>query len=172
MQGTHCIAEQETAWRAEWGNDIFFSNRSAHSGGVCILFINNLNFNILQVLTDTNGIFIILKVKKDNHDFVLCNVYAPNTDGPDIFTSVFGSLREHSDQNLIMGGDFNVVQDVNIDRYGGRHTTNIKSKNCLKKQWRLFNLELKRYTWRRNKPTIKPLWLSTHYMCSEENNLL
>ena len=96
LQETHCTAEQEDGWRTEWGNDIFFSNRSAHSGGVCILFMNNLNFNISQILTDKNGRFIILKVKIDNHEFVLCNIYAPNRDGPDFLhqcLEVFKSIQ-------------------------------------------------------------------------------
>ena len=72
------------------GNDIIFSKKSAHSGSVCILFMNNLNSKILQIFNDTDGIFIISKVqKKDNHQFVLCNIYAPYTDDPDFFTTVF-----------------------------------------------------------------------------------
>ena len=33
LQETHCTSELEDLWKTEWGQEIYFSNRSNHSGG-------------------------------------------------------------------------------------------------------------------------------------------
>ena len=64
---------------------------------------------------------------------------------------------------IIIGGDFNLVLNVGLDKRGGLATTH---KNALKviqnfsenlglsEVWRIINPEARRYTWRQNQPVI------------------
>ena len=68
-------------------------------------------------------------------------------------------------RNIIAGGDFNLVQDVNLDKQGGRdlqthkealqELDTIKLKLDLGDIWRDLNADKKRLTWRRRNPTIQ-----------------
>ena len=164
LQETHCTHEVEEAWKNEWGHEIIFSNRNNHGGGVCILFTDTIDYKIENIIRDDNGGFLILELTVNNVRLALCNVYAPNQDEPLFFSSVFEKLETFADAELIMGGDFNLVQDVSMDKTGGRPVTNSKSQTIVKQKmsecdlidvWRIFNPEFKRYTWRRRKPEIK-----------------
>ena len=62
-----------------------------------------------------------------------------------------------------MGGDFNLVMDVQKDKKGGNATThrnslkevqNIANSLDLIDVWRTLNLDGKRVTWRRTKPEV------------------
>ena len=62
---------------------------------------------------------------------------------------------------IFIGGDFYLVLDVSIDKAGGKPTTHWNSLKELKyiqenldltDIWRDLNPEVKRYTWRRNRP--------------------
>ena len=62
-----------------------------------------------------------------------------------------------------MGGDFNLVMDVQKDKKGGNATThrnslkevqNIANSLDLIDVWRTLNPDGKRFTWRRTKPEV------------------
>jgi len=64
---------------------------------------------------------------------------------------------------LVLGGDFNLVQNIEKDKKGGNHTTHFKSleeiemfkENMnLTDIWRDLHPDVQRFTWRRNKPEI------------------
>ena len=65
--------------------------------------------------------------------------------------------------HLIIGGDFNLVLDLNKDKKGGRSKTHTNSVKTLEKfidelnlidVWRVLNPDILRYTWRQKKPEI------------------
>ena len=68
-------------------------------------------------------------------------------------------------ENIIAGGDFNLVQDVNLDKQGGRdlqtHKKALQELDTIKLNldlgdiWRDLNPDKKRLTWRRRNPTIQ-----------------
>ena len=61
LQETHSDKLSETEWKTDWGGQIFFSHGNTNSLGVAILA--RTNQNIVDVITDTHGRYIILKVK-------------------------------------------------------------------------------------------------------------
>ena len=91
------------------------------------------------------------------------NIYAPNDDNPNFFRNVLSHLLSFECEDIILGGDFNLVLDVQNDKKGGRLTTH---KNSLKEVqniinsldlidiWRVSNPDIRRFTWRRSKPEI------------------
>ena len=94
---------------------------------------------------------------------MVANIYAPNKDHPNFFQVFCDHLSNFICEEIIIGGDFNLVFDVKKDKRGGLARTH---KNALKviqdvsenlgltDIWRLFNTEARRYTWRQNQPVL------------------
>ena len=136
-------------WTCEWGYKALFSGCSSSKAGVCILFNNNFNLQIHKVFSDPNGRFIICDI--------VANIYAPNEDDPNFFHSFFDHLSSFRGEEIIIGGDFNLVLDVEKDKRGGLARTHQKASKVIQGLtdiWRLLNPEAKRYTWRQNQPAV------------------
>ena len=79
------------------------------------------------------------------------------------FSEIFPTICKNFNE-IIIGGDFNLVMDIKKDKRGGRACTH---KNSLKEVkgicetwyvldiWRVLSQEEERYTWRRKKPDIQ-----------------
>ena len=94
----------------------------------------------------------------------MANIYALHEDDPNFFQVFFSiTYQTLNVKKIIIGGDFNLVLDLEKDKRGGLARTH---KNALKviqdvsenlgltDIWRLLNPEARRYTWRQNQPTI------------------
>jgi len=60
---------------------------------------------------DPNGRFVICDIETNSKLLTLANVYAPNEDDPVFFQAVFGHLPSFHCEEIIIGGDFNLVLD-------------------------------------------------------------
>jgi len=100
--------------------------------------------------------FVICDIETNSKLLTLANVYAPNEDDPDFFQVVFSHQSSFHCEEIIIGGDFNLVLDLVKDKKGGLPRT---LKNALKVVqdfcdldlsdiWRILYPEAKRYTWR------------------------
>ena len=58
-------------------------------------------------------------IKDDNKFFTISNIYAPNEDNPVFFGNIFGHICYFRREELILGGDFNMVSDIKKDKKGG-----------------------------------------------------
>ena len=65
----------------------------------------------------------------EKDEFLLCNVYVPNKDDPEFVMNLIEQLEGMDVPEKIIGGDFNLVYDPEIDRYGS--TANHKNANEL-----------------------------------------
>ena len=92
IQEVHCTGDNIHDWRAEWGYQALFSCCCSNIAGVAILFNNNFSFQLLKAYTDPKG-FIICDLITNGKLITLANIYAPNEDDPDFFTSVRLSVR-------------------------------------------------------------------------------
>ena len=104
---------------------------------------------MLDYKKDNQGRIITIKIEYQKQKLQIASLYAP--DRPHLRETFFQSLRDYlfEDCPLIMGGDYNMVEDVNIDRHGGtnahRHTQGIVnlrkilSDLDLHEKWRLQN---------------------------------
>ena len=93
-----------------------------------------------------------------------CLLYAPNNDDPTFFTSVFERLADFKCDEVIIGGDYNLVLDVEKDKKGGLAKTHKKSLEVINSYcedldlidvWRIQNPEQRRFTWRQKNPEIQ-----------------
>ena len=127
IQEMHCTEDNKNDWRAEWGYQALFSCCSSKKAGVAILFNNNFTFQISKTYFDPEGRFIICDVTVNGKQLTLTNIYAPNNDDSNFFTSVFSHLADFKCDEIIIGGDFNLVLDVEKDKKGGLARTHKKS---------------------------------------------
>ena len=78
---------------------------------VCILFNNNFQLEIIRQYSDQKGRFIIMDMEIDNKVLTLVNIYAPNKDNPTFSQNLLDHLLSFECEEIIMGGDFNLVMD-------------------------------------------------------------
>lgn len=125
--------------------------------GVCILFNPSLDVTIIQCLPSTNGRFVIAEV--NTFDKIIVCIYGPNLDSADFFQELLQILCNNSSDSIIMGGDFNFVLNLNLDKQGGNLRTNFNARSkCLEIMstldlidiWRDKNPFQKIFTWRSN----------------------
>lgn len=127
IQEVHSSAGTEKLWAIEWGYTAIFSSCSSSRGGVSVLFNNNFQFEILKQHCDPEGRVIIVDIKTNDRTLTLVNLYALNKDEPEFFQKVIEHILDFACDDIIIGGDFNAVLDVNKDKKGGNPTTHHKS---------------------------------------------
>ena len=163
LQETHCSENTTATWSSEWGYKTLFSCCSGASGGVAILFNNNFAFQLERSYSDPKGRFIICDIKTNGRLFTLATIYAPNDDDPAFFESFFSHLLDFHCDDIVLGGDFNLVLNLEKDKKGGRSKTHTKAVNVINEHatkldlvdaWRVSNPDILRYAWHRRKPEI------------------
>ena len=171
LQETHSIVASENKWKDDWGNNnVFFSHGTSNAKGVAILFTDNFDVVITKEYHDDDGRIIILDIIINDEKMTIINVYGPNIDDPDFFDSIGIILRDFASETIIWGGDFNCVQDVSIDKKGGRpltHVNSLKSIHSIMEEydlidiWRRRNPNIRCYTWHSN--TNPPIFCRLDY---------
>ena len=87
-------------------------------------------------------------------------IYGPSAgDNPGFFERIFLKIKEVGNDYTIIGGDWNVVLDVNLDTFNYKRMVNRpRSRNKVKEMmtvhelvdpWREIRPEKRRYTWRK-----------------------
>ena len=109
----------------------------------------DLNVNISTILQDTEGRILCLNFSIEKQNYRIMNIYAPTRNSEK--TKFYKTLKNYIElkQNLILGGDFNMLEDILLDIKGGNpnitHTlglnylTKIKQTNNLTDIWRKEN---------------------------------
>ena len=161
LQDIHFQEKREKQVLAEWGYQAYFSSYTSNARGVGILFNNNFEFKIKQVIKDISGNYIMLLIESFEKDFLLVNVYGPNRDNPDFYINLKEQIQNLGIENVIIGGDFNLVLDAAKDYHNYKHVNNPKAKEEVENMiedlelndiWRELNPDSLRYTWRRVNP--------------------
>ena len=119
LQEVHCTEDTNHVWSAEWGYKTLFSTYKSNIAGVCILFNNNFDFQIEKVFIDPQGRFIVCDIKTNEKILTLGNIYAPNEDNPAFFLDFFDHLVDFKCNDIIIGGDYNLVLDLEKDKPEG-----------------------------------------------------
>ena len=153
------------------------------SCGVLVLVRDSLEFEMKSIITDDNGRYILLNAKVQGSDYILGNIYAPNKikEQCNFFVELQQKLDDFitiQDQRIIIGGDFNVIMDQNLDCADGspKKKESVKFLNdiCLNYDlidiWRTRNPDSTLFTWRQKKPLIQrrlDFWLISDF-CQDE----
>jgi exonuclease III len=120
IQETHitCLAEVRVFLQV-WEGKGYFAFGGTRGRGVGILFRKGFQVKIEKYTLDPGGRFIYLDVDIQGGKFRFCNVYAPNDEKlrKDFIISLSGFLT--GNRQVILGGDFNFVEDTSLDKRGG-----------------------------------------------------
>ena len=163
LQEVHCSDNTKHLWATEWGYQCLFSSWSSTKAGVGILFNNNFELNIIKSYIDPAGRYIICDLKANGKGITLVNIYAPNEDDPNFFKCLAERIEEFQMNEIIIGGDFNLVLDIEKDKKGGLAKTYTNAKKTVSEitenfdlvdAWRVLNPDTSRYTWRQKQPEI------------------
>ncbi|KAJ8035824.1 hypothetical protein HOLleu_19619 [Holothuria leucospilota] len=131
IQETHSTSSDDRFWCNEWGGNILFSHGTSSSRGVAIFFRPGTSFDILKIHCDNSGRFVVADVGYGGSIFTLLSVYGPNLDSPNFYSNVSTCLSNFQCDNMICGGDFNFVFNLDLDKEGGARRTNFNArKDC------------------------------------------
>ena len=165
--------------KAEWGGEVIFNSYTSNSRGVCILFSNNVEYKVHLSKTDQDGNMLILDIEIEGQKFSLVNIYGPNDDSPEFYQNMYDVLEEIGNENIIICGDFNLVQNQNLDTYNYVNINNPRAKNKVSDLKEELNLvdpyrelyhDLKRYT-NPNKQTRLDFFLISETIMQSVNDL-
>ena len=163
LQETHSSKSDEIMWGNEWGGNVLFSHGKTDAKGVMVLVNKSSNIEICEWSYDDEGRVIYALICMYGKEILIVNVYAPNEDDPSFYKNVFEQILKYGATFVVIGGDYNLVLDVSIDKSGGLNRTNVKAQSCVKEfmellelndAWRVKHPNLREYTWRRRKPTV------------------
>ena len=161
LQDMHCINNLENAIRSEWGSNCLFSSWKSNARGIGILFAKDIDYTVHSHTSDPGGNYIIVDLTIDNRRITLVSLYAPNQDTPSFFTNIMSIVDNYNNEDLIICGDFNLVQNTELDYYNYKHINNknareklLEIKSCynLIDPYREFFPSSKRFTWRKRSP--------------------
>ena len=168
LQETYSTPEVESTWKTQWQGKKFFAHGTNHSCGVMILVREDLEFELKALNADCEGRYILLEAVVQGSNYTFVNIYAPNkvqqqsvsfrnlNDALDLFCGDF-------EKKIIIGGDFNVTFEPNLDCLGSTPAKK-DSVKCIQDMcldydvidiWRVRNPDIKRFTWRQRKPFIQ-----------------
>ena len=135
LQETYLCQQQDfDTFNTLWAGPtffFFFSPGGNHSCGVAILLKSSFQGAISSSSIDTNGRLVKVNLTINNSILQLINIYAPCQVGEraDFFSSLPGYVR--AGVPTIVGGDFNSVEDMYLDKSGGDHQPGRSAVNAL-----------------------------------------
>lgn len=92
IQDTHFTTEEENYIETMWSYDVFFNSYKSNSRGIAILFNDNCEVKVHKNYRDENGNYLILETTIDNLQFLLVNLYGPNSDTPEFYSQLLGKI--------------------------------------------------------------------------------
>jgi exonuclease III len=158
LQECHWLSSQEDYIRNLWGFDCIVAGNNSSSRGVAILFRNNFEYKVHDIIKDDEGRYIILSIELLGKRTTLGNIYGPSRgDHPEFFNSVFEHINVMDNESIILGGDWNFAMDPKLDtnhahvyRPNSRCTVrNYMEQFFLTDIFRELNPGKRKYTWRR-----------------------
>lgn len=152
LQETHSGDGTHDVWGTEWGIDSFFSGKKNNSEGIAILVNSNFSYNIKEHKEIIVGRVQALELIINDKELVILNIYGPNSDDIFCFEMLENYLKENLDKTVIIGGDFNTVLNIELDKKNGRIDTHKLCRSKLNKmidEYELVDI------WRSKHPCMK-----------------
>lgn len=132
LQETHIRNSEISRIRRAWMGHLFHSGFTERVRGAAIVIHRDVAFEPSITICDPNGRFVIVSGKLQNSPGALASVYAPTWDDDRFVSKFFSSLPNCANHLIIIGGDFNLIQDTTLDRSSTKHITLSKSAATLK----------------------------------------
>ena len=134
-----------------------FNSLSSDKRGVAILYKKNIPLTHTVLEKDNNGNLLTIKAVYDDKAFLITSIYSPNEDSPEFFEHIFNHNMNSNCPLQILGGDFNVTLNHNIDNHAYAAPRNNQARNKLNEMlidnnfydvFRCFNPSKRQFTWK------------------------
>ena len=96
-----------------------------------ILLNNNFEQQVESIKTDPNGNYFILNMTIQGTKVALVYMYGPNEDNPQFYRNLKEKYSEFDNEILIICGDWNFVQNPEIDYYNYLHINNPRARKVV-----------------------------------------
>ena len=161
LQETHGDSVIEKQWSAELGKKMWFTHGDSNARGVAIALSKNSGIIVHNVIQSDEGRYLLLYTSWKKSKVLFVNVYAPNVDSPQFFSKMFEEINRFTPNFTVIGGDFNLGMNTDLDRKGTYINNDkaakwvqgyLEEKNYLD-VWRHFFPDKYGFTWRRSTRT-------------------
>ena len=158
LQETHLVKDSLRGWELEWGGRIFASYGETNARGAAILLHPRYHAHTTLHHASDDGRFVCIVTEEDGKKYCIANIYAPNSDDDQFFVKIIEKIDAiHDHDYTVLGGDFNMVMDAQIDRNNSNRNhekalgvlSEYMSRVNLTDIWRVRNQESRRFTWHR-----------------------
>lgn len=116
LQETHWKEGSSQELKAPWIGTCLTASFCNKTRGVAILFHKDLPISIHETHADPEGRFLYVDVTIYSTRYSLLNLYAPNCPNVEFYSSLYDFLLRQQLHPLIIGGDFNVTLQPDLDR--------------------------------------------------------
>ena len=118
------------------------ATKQVHAYSLTIILILQIN----KTHSDPNGRFIICDINTNSTNgtcFTLCNLYTPSEERPEFFRDISNYLQDFQCNEIIIGGDFNLVMDIKKDKRGGHctHKNSLKEVKGICETWDVIDIK-------------------------------
>ena len=133
LQELHCQEHTYDIWKKEWGGEIFLSGNSSNSMGVGILVNLEFTFTFKEYTNIIEGRMHSIKLLFKEKEYIFLNVYAPNnaTENYNFLNKIEEFVISNDSDTIIVGGDFNTVVDIDMDKKNGNLNNNKRNRDKL-----------------------------------------
>uniref|UniRef100_A0A3Q2QFH5 exodeoxyribonuclease III n=1 Tax=Fundulus heteroclitus TaxID=8078 RepID=A0A3Q2QFH5_FUNHE len=108
----------------EWVGQEYHSTLSSRKRGVSILIRKNIDCQIHKHVSHKEGRWVILDATLEGQRMTIANIYAPKAVDPNFFHEICNLIRDMGNNNIFIGGDFNQVRDLIMDKSSQSTQTN------------------------------------------------
>ena len=124
LQETHSTVNDEIKWKDDLKGEVCYSHGKSNSCGILICYISSKRLFIRNKLSDNDDRILILDVDIDNENFILINLYNPNTEAEQLKTllkleELLTKLHFTQNNNISCAGDFNLLFNIKLASCGG-----------------------------------------------------
>ena len=161
----HSTNKSINKWKKEWlGKSFWNYGKIPKSSRVAMLLKKDLEIETHTMLKDEESRILSLNFSLEWKNYQIINIYAPTKNSEK--SKFYKHLKNYvnTKQNLILGGDFNMVEDLLLDRQGGNpnnthmlgsnYLTKIKQTNNLIDIWRKENPDKTLFTFHNKRQKI------------------
>ena len=107
LQETHFRPSYTYRLKVRGWKKIFHTNGNQKKATVAILISDKIDFKTKTITRDKERHYITIKGSIQEEDVTIINIYAPNIGAPQYKRQMLTALKEETDNNTIIVGDFN-----------------------------------------------------------------
>ena len=129
LKETHWTETDYTDLKDDWNIELIISGTSTAAKGTAILLNKTFEYKIHDTITDINGRYTIIDIEITLIGRItLGSIYAPNDQIEAFIEELFDKINTINNVFHIIGGDWNMIQDFNMDTYNYEKWNNKKKQ--------------------------------------------